>query len=136
MVVDGRDDESSEEDSDAWSVSSEPAPEDQAAFKTHNKTNAKVVLQRVPIDAYNGNKRVRLNCLIDQGATGAFMSRKAAEALQVTGYTTRAKVTGFDGMVSEGTVMVANIPISEWGRARKHWIQVQVTKDPAGSYKP
>ncbi len=141
MLTIGRDEDGdgahSDDDDDTWSESSEPATDDFKAFKSVGRQkSSRVVLQTIPIEVYNGKKKVRLNCLIDQGATGAFMSRRAAEELEVTGHTATARVTGFDGMVSQGQVLITSVQVTALGNRKKHWVQVQVTKDPAGSYQP
>ncbi len=126
------------EEEDSWSESSEPEePISTQVYKVEkHDQKQKIVLQTVPIDAYNGTQKIQLNCLLDQGATGAFLSRRAAEALNLTGYMAQARVTGFDGAVTEGRVLIASLQIAAQDAKRKHWIQVQVSKDPAGSYVP
>ncbi len=119
-----------------WSEASDLDQElEDRAYKTKS-SRSKVVLQTIPIDVYNGKKKISLNCLIDQGATGAFMSRRAAEELEATGYTAESRVTGFDGVVTRSTVLITNLQVSALGHRKRHWIQVQVTRDPAGSYTP
>ncbi len=126
-----------DDEEDSWSDSSDPESYETVAYKTETTKGTKnVVLQTVPIDVYNKNKLLQLNCLIDQGATGAFMSKRAAEALRVTGYSTRSRITGFDGAVTEGQVLITDVQVAAQGAKKRHWIQVQVTKDPAGSYTP
>ncbi len=110
--------------------------------EVHNHTsykvsaNHKVALQTIPVDVYNGTRKTTLNCLMDQGATGAFMSKRAAEVLAATGHAAVSTVTGFGGKITTEVVTIVDLQISAVGSGRKHWIQVQVSQDPAASYKP
>ncbi len=125
-----------EEVEDSWSESSEVEVETDVRAYTTKQTNKPVALQTLPVDVYNKGKKITLNCLIDQGATGAFMSRRAAEALQVTGHSAITSVTGFGGQVTRGAVLIADVQVAEAGTKRKHWVQLQVSEDPAASYQP
>ncbi len=107
------------------------------AMKTEGKGEQdKIALQTVPIDVYYKERKVQLNCLLDQGATGAFMSKRAARALKATGHLVRSSITGFDGAKTQGLVMVVSLQVSGTGEKRKHWVDVQVTQDPVASYTP
>ncbi len=125
-----------EEVDDSWSEASDvEEPHTMHAYTTKQAARP-VILQTIPVDVYNKGKKVTLNCLIDQGATGAFMSRRAAERLQVTGHTAVTSITGFGGQVTKETVLITDVQVAEIGMKRKHWVQLQVSKDPAASYKP
>ncbi len=125
-----------EEVDDSWTESSDVEAGPDVVAYTSKQAHKQVALQTLPVDVYNKGKKITLNCLIDQGATGAFMSRRAAEALQVTGHTAVTSVTGFGGQITRGAVMIADVQVAEMGTKRKHWVQLQVSEDPAASYKP
>ncbi len=124
---------------DDWSEDSAPDSEDegeqQVALKA-NGTRNKVALQTVPIVVHNGRRKIRTNLLMDQGATGAFISKKLADRLGLVGHVVDTTVTGFDGVKITGPAVMAHIQVSATGEKKRHWVQVQVSKDPAGSYQP
>ena len=124
-----------------WSEDSAPEsdpedePQEQVVLKAQgNKT--RVALQTLPVRAHNGRHYSDTNLLIDQGATGAFISKRLAEDLGLVGHMVEATVTGFDGVQVKGPAVVADLQISAQNNKKRHWIQVQVSADPAGSYKP
>ncbi len=108
--------------------------EGQTVYKA--TSTPKIALQTIPIDVYNGTRKVALNCLIDQGATGAFMSKRAAEELAATGHAAVSTVTGFGGKITKELVTVVDLQIAAKDTKHKYWIQVQVSQDPAASYQP
>ncbi len=105
-----------------------------------SKTSAlpkKISLQTLPTTCINpqSGAQVQLNCMLDTGATGAFLSRRAATELGLTGRTCTTKITGFNGATTHQHVMIAHIKLTAPGSPVFH-ITVQVTEDPAASYQP
>ncbi len=97
----------------------------------------KISLQTLPVTCINpisGND-VSLNCMLDSGATGAFLSRRAAAQLGLTGRTCNTKITGFNGATSLQQIMISHIKITAPTAPVFH-VTVQVTEDPAASYQP
>ena len=98
-----------------------------------------VALQTIPVWIMNPEKqtRVKMNLLMDPGATGAFMSKEAAEELQVVGRAASAMITGFGGTRRKVTVAVARLQVAGVQRERKkYWVEFQITDNPAAKYKP
>ncbi len=120
-----------------WSEDSEgEAGSSQQVVYTAANRSVKVALQTVPVDVYNGKNKTSLNCLIDPGATGAFISQKAARELQLTGHSVMSTVTGFGGNVTKQMVMISTLKLAAKGAGTRHKIKVQVAEDPAASYNP
>ena len=105
---------------------------------TAQNTNkqGKIALQTIPVTVHNGTKSVDANVMMDQGATGAFMSKRLAEELELKGYLVQTTVTGFDGAKLQGEVAIASVQVQKTEGGKKHWVQVQITNDPAASYLP
>ncbi len=109
----------------------------QEAFSAKTEKKKKISLQTLPVTCANPNngKKVQLNCMIDSGATGAFISKRAAQELRLTGHACLTKVTGFNGASSLQQIVVSHIRITAPDAPSFH-ITVQVTQDPAASYQP
>ncbi len=124
------------EQGEEWSQDS--APEEQASsFKAQtDQHKVKVALQTLPVDIYNHNNKVTVNLLMDQGATGAFMSKEAADKLQLTGHAVETTITGFAGQKTKMNAVVTKVLVAAQGERKKHWLQVQIVEDPAASYQP
>ncbi len=110
--------------------------EDARAYTAQKGSKCRIALQTLPVLVHNGRSKEAVNMMMDQGATGAFMSERLARRLGVQGYTVESTVTGFDGATLTGPAVIANVQIQDIAKNSKHWIQVQVTKDPASSYQP
>ncbi len=128
-----------EDTADDWSEDSAPEEEDemtdQVALKIEGNKK-KVALQTVPVTLHNGRRKIDTNLLMDQGATGAFISKGLADRLGLVGHMIESTVTGFDGVKTTGPAVMTHVQLSAYGTKKRHWIQVQVSKDPAGSYTP
>ena len=127
------------EEEEDWSEDSAPEEEDEVQEQVVLKADKQkrlVALQTLPITLYNGRREVHTNLLMDQGATGAFISKSLADRLGLVGHIIESTVTGFDGVRSTGPAVMTHVQLSAYGSKKRHWIQVQVSKDPAGSYNP
>ncbi len=103
---------------------------------TDQRKHTQIALQTIPVDLYAKQKKLQVNLLMDPGATGTFMSKRAAEQLNLTGYAVRTTITGFGGAKTEEDAVVAKLQIAAQGEKKKHWIQVQIMENPAASYQP
>ncbi len=126
-----------EEEDDCWSDASSVVAD--ACF-TSQASKRGVSLQTAPVLVFNpeGRKKVALNLLMDPGATGAFLSRQAAEELGATGHTLKTEITGFGGLKKEILVTVVKLQVAAASakNGKRHWVEFQVTDNPAASYTP
>ncbi len=126
-----------EEDDGAWSDASSVVAD--ACF-TSQAAKKGVSLQTAPVSLFNPDtrRRVELNLLMDPGATGAFLSKQAAEELGATGHTLRTEITGFGGIKKEIMVTVVKLQVAAASarNGKRHWVEFQVTDNPAASYQP
>ena len=124
------------QEEDDWSQDSAPETEAVTMKAADPTKHTQVALQTIPVDLYSQQRRLRVNLLMDPGATGAFMSKRAAERLELQGYAVKASVTGFGGKKTEEDAVVAKLQVAAMGERKKHWLQVQIMEDPAASYLP
>ncbi len=125
-----------QQEEDDWSQDSAPETEGVTMKATEERKHTQVALQTIPVDLYSKQGKLQVNLLMDPGATGAFMSKRAAEKLSLKGYAVKASITGFGGKRTEQDAVVAKLQIAAQGEKKKHWLQVQVMDDPAASYRP
>ncbi len=109
-------------------------PPEAAAF--HAGTSSKVALQTLPVLCINpiSGTRVRLNCMLDSGATGSFLSQRAAAELGLQGRSSMATIKGFNGASVQEEILVSHLLLRT--PDADHEISVQVVRDPAASYQP
>ncbi len=125
-----------EGDPDEWSDDSSVAED--LCFRAE-ETGKTVALQTVPVWVINPERqnKVKMNLMMDPGATGAFMSKEAAEELQAVGRAANTEITGFGGARRKVTVAVVKLQIAGTQRERKkYWVEFQITDNPAARYKP
>ncbi len=124
-----------EEEEEEWSDDSSVVAD--SCF-TSRASKGGVSLQTAPVALINPetNAVVHLNLLMDPGATGAFLSKKAAEEIGATGRSIRTQITGFGGLKKEMTVAVVKLQVRALQGKKKYWVEFQVTDNPAASYTP
>ncbi len=132
---DGDEEDEEEAADDEWS---EDSAVEEIALKAVG-TRCSVALQTIPVLVQNPEtkKSVKMNLLMDQGATGAFLSKKAAEELCLTGRMVETSVAGFGGAVTTERTLAAAVQVSAiHSPHKKNWIYVHVMDEPAGNYTP
>ncbi len=126
-----------EQADDSWSEdSAEEVVQGAETVYTTKSATTTVALQTIPLEVFNQGRKITINCLIDSGATGAFISKKAAEALQLTGRSAMVAITGFGGRITKEMVMMTEVAVSQKGVKKRHKVQVQVSNNPAALYTP
>ncbi len=110
--------EQEETSGDEWSQDSTPETEE-VSYNTLQK-NSKVTLQTVPVDLYSDKAKITVNLLMDSGATGVFMSKTAADRLQLTGHAVQTTITGFEGKKTQVQAITAKLQVAAQGEKRKH----------------
>ena len=124
-----------EDDEETWSETSSVVAD--SCF-TSLAAKGRVSLQTAPVAVTNPATgiTVHLNLMMDPGATGAFLSKRAAEELGATGRAIRTHITGFEGIKKEMTVALVKLQLSGLHKRKKHWVEFQVTDNPAAAYTP
>ncbi len=105
-------------------------------YHTNHRQPQKISLHTLPIRCRNprGSAVAWLNCMMDSGSTGHFMSKRAAKRLGVSGHVVFTTIKGFNGITKTIPVMIARLTIVTEGK--NYTITVQITDDPAASYLP
>ncbi len=99
--------------------------------------SARISLHTVPLLCSNprNGQKTRLNCMLDSGASATFISKRAAEALALTGYATIIHLKGVEGLSRRLEVVSTQLQVQladgSWTR-----LFVQISQDPAASYVP
>ena len=120
---------------DEWS---EDSAVEEVVLKAVSKGNS-VALPTLPVMVRNPEtkKSIKMNLLMDQGATGAFLSKKAAEELCLTGRMVETSVAGFGGAVTTERTLAAAVQVAAiHAPHRRSWVYVHVMDEPAGDYTP
>ncbi len=120
---------------DEWS---EDSAVEEVALKAVKDRSA-VSLQTLPVLVQNPEtkKSIVMNLLMDQGSTGAFLSKKAAEELCLTGRMVETSVAGFGGAVTTERTLAAAVKVAAiHNPTKKNWVYVHVMDEPAGKYQP
>ncbi len=124
-----------EGDEEDWSDDSSVVED--SCFRA-DETGKMVALQTIPVWVTNPHRRksIKMNLLMDPGATGAFMSKEAASELEAVGRAASTEITGFGGTRRKVTVALVKLQGSSATAKKKHWVEFQITDNPAAKYKP